>query len=76
MGPSEGEETGFLAEQHDAQRMAAGIESPVEKEADGALPPLEELVNRIPVPTRALVEELFRAKFVTVKRVPESALKG
>ena len=41
----------------------------------GPLPPLEDLVNRIPAPTRALVDELFRAKFVTVKRVPRSALK-
>jgi len=39
------------------------------------LPPLEDLVGRIPAPTRELVEELFRARFVTVKRLPAGALK-
>ncbi|WP_164976085.1 hypothetical protein [Oleiharenicola lentus] len=48
-------------------------ESPPEDK--GSLPPLEDLVKRIPMPTRDLMEELFRAKFVTVKRVPQSALK-
>ena len=49
-------------------------ESPPEEKGD--LPPMEDLVQRIPAPTRALVEELFRARFVTVKRVPPSALKS
>jgi len=34
------------------------------------------LVKRIPLATRDLLEELFRARFVTVKRVPKSALKS
>ena len=42
----------------------------------GELPPMEDLVKRIPMPTRDLMEELFRAKFITVKRIPQSALKG
>ncbi len=37
---------------------------------------MENLVKRIPGPARELMEELFRARFVTVKRVPKSALKG
>lgn len=49
------------------------VETPSEDK--GSLPPLEDLVKRIPPSTRDLMEELFRAKFVTVKRVPESALK-
>ena len=40
------------------------------------LPPLDDLVQRIPAPTRALIDELFRAKFVTVKRLPRSAFKS
>jgi hypothetical protein len=47
----------------------------VEEDRPGDLPPLEDLVKRIPMPTRDLMEELFRARFVTVKRVPKSALK-
>lgn len=76
VGPSEGEEAAFLAEQRTAEpaygprQNGAAAEEPV-----GPLPPLEDLVSRIPAPTRALVDELFRAKFVTVKRVPRSALK-
>lgn len=80
VGPNEGEEASFLAE----QRIASGVASapgPRTKERSddpepaGSLPPLEDLVNRIPAATRALLDELFRAKFVTVKRVPKSALK-
>ena len=46
--------------------------APVE---NGELPPMEDLVKRIPMPARDLMEELFRAKFITVKRIPQSALK-
>lgn len=39
------------------------------------LPPLNELVARIPVEVRDALEDLFRARFVTVKRVPKRAFK-
>lgn len=39
-----------------------------------ALPPLEQLVERIPVEVREALEDLFRARFVSVKRVPKKAL--
>lgn len=48
-------------------------ESPPEEK--GELPPMEDMVKRIPVATRDLLEELFRARFVTVKRLPKAALK-
>jgi hypothetical protein len=38
-------------------------------ESAAGLPPLEDLVKRIPPKTRAALDELFRANFVTVKRV-------
>jgi hypothetical protein len=44
-------------------------------EEPGDLPPLEDLVKRIPAPAREVLEELFRPRFVTVKRFPQSALK-
>jgi hypothetical protein len=47
-----------------------------EPEDTAPLPPLDDLVARIPTETRQLMDELFRAKFVTVKRVPRSALKN
>jgi hypothetical protein len=40
-----------------------------------SLPPLEDLVQRIPPQARELLETLFRAKFVAVKRLPASAFK-
>lgn len=40
------------------------------------LPPLETLEKLIPRETRAALDEHFRAKFVTVRRMPESALKS
>lgn len=43
--------------------------------AAGALPPLNDLVQRIPAEVREALEDLFRAKFVAVKRVPKQALK-
>ena len=47
------------------------------EEADAKpLPPLEELVQRIPANVRETLDDLFRARFVTVKRVPKSALKS
>jgi len=49
----------------------------IEPEAgESSLPPMEDLVKRIPAPARELMEELFRARFVTVKRVPKTALKS
>jgi hypothetical protein len=39
------------------------------------LPPLAELVGQIPENIRETIEELFRAKFVSVKRIPKTALK-
>ena len=43
---------------------------------DQNLPPLATLVARLPADTRALLDELFRAKFIAVRRAPESALKS
>ncbi len=40
------------------------------------LPPLDDLVQRIPPEVRELMDELFRAKFVRVQRVPKKALQG
>lgn len=82
VGPSDGEESAFLAEQREqgfsTPAVPRGAKSDAaEDEADNktALPPLDDLVNRIPPETRQLMDELFRAKFVTVKRIPKSALK-
>jgi hypothetical protein len=81
VGPADAEESAFLAEQREQgysapttpNRAAAAEAEPDDK---ASLPPLDELVQRIPPATRQLMDELFRANFVTVKRVPKSALKN
>ena len=76
VGPSSEEEAVFLAEeQENGFVVPAPVPPAAAIESQGGLPPMEDLVRRIPMPTRDLLEELFRAKFVTVKRVPQSALK-
>ena len=39
------------------------------------LPPLDELVKRLPPEVRGVLDDLFRVKFVRVVRVPQKALK-
>ena len=46
-----------------------------EEAGAGPLPPLDELVRRIPADVRGLLDDLFRAKFTAVKRMPSKALK-
>lgn len=41
-----------------------------------ALPELDALVQRLPSEVRETLDELFRARFVAVKRVPARALKS
>ena len=75
-GPCSEDEAAFHAQEGDGiagSAIPAPHESAEENQVE--LPPLEDLVKRIPMPTRDLMEELFRAKFITVKRIPQSALK-
>jgi hypothetical protein len=78
-GPSDAEEASFLAGQASAapdfDARPASPKPQSEAPETGELPPLDDLVQRIPAPTRALIDELFRAKFVTVKRLPKTAFK-
>jgi hypothetical protein len=77
--PDESVESAFLAEARDRGEKVALPKAPEEvaDERDTApLPPLNELVERIPAEVRDVLDELFRARFVTVKRIPKSALKN
>lgn len=74
VGPSPAEEAAL-------QATETPVGSPEWPEAaprgnDRDLPPLEDLVKRIPPKTRAAMDELFRANFVTVKRVPLDQAKS
>ena len=78
MWPDESAESAFLAEARErgepvvvAKPTADAVEEPESK----TLPSLDELVQRIPADVRETLEDLFRARFITVKRVPKKALK-
>jgi hypothetical protein len=76
-GPSPEEEAAFLAQYEPSEstsRPTPHTSTPEEKGLPD-LPPLEDRVKRIPAPVREALEELFRARFVTVKRIPQSVLK-
>jgi hypothetical protein len=76
--PDDAAESAFLAETRGVEadvKQPAAESKPKEETALAPLPKLDELVNRIPVETRELLDELFRAKFTTVRRVKESDLK-
>lgn len=50
---------------------------PVSEEPDSTepLPPVESLLEQIPPEAREVLDELFRARFTAVRRIPAGALK-
>lgn len=76
--PDDAAESAFLAETRGVETAAAKSAPEPKRTEDSTLAPLpklDALVNRIPAETRELLDELFRAKFTTVRRVKESDLK-
>ncbi|WP_146180157.1 hypothetical protein [Opitutus sp. ER46] len=70
-------ESEFLAEARargEPVSSPAAATEPVEEVDSKALPKLDELVARIPPNVRDVLEDLFRARFVSVKRIPKKAL--
>lgn len=76
--PDEAAETAFRAEARERGEpelpVGAIVEAAEETDSKG-LPALEDLVKKIPAESRELMDELFRAKFTGVRRVPAKALK-
>ena len=76
--PDESAEAAFLAEARDRGEVVAPAKAKEDVADDvdtKALPSLDTLVQRIPANVRESLEDLFRARFVSVKRVPKKALK-
>ncbi len=76
--PTETEEAAFLAESAErGEKVVPVVRDAAEEIEDDskALPKLDELVERIPAETRELLDELFRARFVAVRRVRKKDLK-
>jgi hypothetical protein len=59
-----------------APAPAAEPEEETENGDKKNLPPVEELVKRLSPEVREVLDDLFRAKFTTVRRVPAKALKS
>lgn len=77
--PTATEEAAFLAEAQQRGEKVVPIARDVVEEIEDdkkALPKLDELLNRIPAETRELLDELFRARFVAVRRVKKKDLKS
>ena len=80
--PDEAAESAFLAEarangETPSVVAARAAELETENERDGkGLPPLDDLVKRIPPHVREVLDDLFRAKFTGVRRVPKKSLKA
>ncbi|PTY05906.1 hypothetical protein DB347_16345 [Opitutaceae bacterium EW11] len=78
--PDDAAESAFLLEQREADNPAGGSSTPKADGADSAddatpLPPMQELIDRIPPQARETLEDLFRAKFIAVRRASPDALK-
>lgn len=78
--PDDTAESAFLSEARErgepAKASRAAVEDVEEREDAKALPRLDELVEKLPVETRELLDELFRVKFVAVRRVRKADLKS
>jgi hypothetical protein len=80
--PDEAAEASFMAEARGRGEpiTAAAVRSTgdvtEERGESKALPPLEELVKRLTPEVRETLDDLFRARFTAVRRVPKNALKS
>jgi hypothetical protein len=77
--PDEAAESAFLAEARErgeTPKAAGTAAEKVEETPARPLPPLEQLVERIPAGVRETLDDLFRARFVRVVRLPRKALKS
>jgi len=76
--PGEEAEEAFRAESRergeDVASVAAALAAAESEEEKSALPPLEELVQKLPAELRDTLDDLFRAKFVKVIRVRKTDL--
>jgi hypothetical protein len=76
--PDEAAESSFLSEARERGESTAPVK-PRDEVTDGTdskpLPALDELVERIPANVRETLDDLFRVRYTTVRRIPRKALK-
>jgi hypothetical protein len=71
LAPGPAELTPEEAEMLSAEPIGAGMD----REVDDVLPSLDELTGRVPPAVVAAMDELFRAKWTEVRRLPRGGLK-
>lgn len=80
MWPDESAEAAYLADARAQGESGEGVpaEGPKAREQNEAkpLPTLDELVARVPADARELLDDLFRARFTSVRRVRPEELKS
>ncbi len=75
--PGDETEAAMLAELRERGETSSNpIPMPADEEPAGRLPPLDDLVKQIPADVRDVLDELFRARFTTVRKVPVHVLKS
>ena len=75
--PPAPDEDGFVWPEGSEPSAGAGEQNATAPEpANAPLPALDELVKRIPPEVRETLDDLFRARFVTVKRAEPGSLKS
>lgn len=74
VGPSEGEDAVY---QEEPFEFRVTLPPPEEEDREDRVefPALDDLVKRIPAASLKAMDELFRAKFATVKQIPKKHLK-
>jgi hypothetical protein len=78
--PDESAEAQFLGEVRERGEPVPALPTPaaepeaLEAEPTGPAPELDELVGRLPPAVRETLDELFRARFVRVTRLPRKTL--
>jgi hypothetical protein len=75
--PDENAEAVFRAEARERGEPVVAVAVEAIEETDTKnLPPLDELVKRLSPEVRETLDDLFRARFIAVRRVPKTALKA
>ena len=75
--PDAAAESAFLAEARARGEAPVPVRKadPAEETDASPLPPVEQLVGRVPAGVRELLDDLFRARFTRTARIPRRALK-
>ena len=73
LGAISADEAAYLAGSSEDDEPPQAAPAP---QGDGPLPALDTLVSRVPEAVREAMDDLLRARFVRVRRIPDACLKA